>query len=371
VLNGRRKQKLFPDASKKSRREAFQWEKEALEKLKEEEIHMASLTILDWANHYLGYAQQNFSKSTYSEKKSVFKRLGAMLGNIRVETITTPTASKFLQKENAERSGYAANKDRKNLVAAWNWGTRFIEGFPNDGKNPFQEVTKFREERQPRYIPPEADFWKIYNTAEGQDKVMLAAFLYLAARRKEIFNLKWSDVDFENKRVRLWTQKRQGGTREWDWLPMVTALSELLSDWEKQRPVKDTPYVFVCLDDYKFSEPYYGKPFTVRQHFMKRICAKAGVVPFGFHAIRHLSATILYHNGIATSVIQALLRHKSPTTTNTYLKKLGPESYRRDIETVFDPVGLRDESDSEVSEESAVHICCPEDDDCSDLTLTS
>ncbi len=92
-------------------------------------------------------------------------------------------------------------------------GTRFIEGFPNDGKNPFQEVMKFREERQPRYIPPEADFWKIYNTAEGQDKVMLAAFLYLAARRKEIFNLKWSDVDFENKRVRLWTQKRQGGTR--------------------------------------------------------------------------------------------------------------------------------------------------------------
>jgi hypothetical protein len=28
-------------------------------------------------------------------------------------------------------------------------------------------------ERQPRYVPPEEDFWKVYEKAEGQDKVML------------------------------------------------------------------------------------------------------------------------------------------------------------------------------------------------------
>ncbi len=359
VLNGKRKQQLFPDATNKSKKEAYLWEKEALEKLQEEKIHMASLTILDWASEYLNYAQMNFSKSTYKEKKKVFKKLGEAFGDINIDMITTPIAARFLQKEYKSRSGYATNKDRKNLVAAWNWGSKFIEGFPKTGVNPFQEVPKFREERQPRYIPPEKDFWEVYNITEGQDKVMLATFLYLAARRKEVFNLKWTDIDFENSRVRLWTQKRQGGTKEFDWLPMISILSELLLNWKKECPVKKSDYVFVCIDDYNFCETYYGKPFTARQHFMKRLCDKAGVHHFGFHAIRHLSASILYHKNISTSEIQALLRHKSPTTTNTYLKSIGVEFVRGGLEAVFGNNKPEDKTSGEVSEKSAVRICCP------------
>jgi hypothetical protein len=38
--------------------------------------------------------------------------------------------------------------------------------------NPFL-VEKFPEQRQPRYVPSEQDFWKGYEQAEGQDEVML------------------------------------------------------------------------------------------------------------------------------------------------------------------------------------------------------
>lgn len=54
------------------------------------------------------------------------------------------------------------------------------------GSNPASIVDKFPEERKPRYVPPEVDFWKVYDTAEGQDKVMLAVVLYTAARRGEV-----------------------------------------------------------------------------------------------------------------------------------------------------------------------------------------
>lgn len=55
---------------------------------------------------------------------------------------------------------------------------------------------------------------------------------------------------------------------------------------------------------------------------MRRLCAEAGVEPFGFHAIRHLSAVILYRSGYQVAVIQRILRHEAPTTTERYLRAL-------------------------------------------------
>ncbi|MBN1102204.1 MAG: tyrosine-type recombinase/integrase [Deltaproteobacteria bacterium] len=65
---------------------------------------------------------------------------------------------------------------------------------------------------------------------------------------------------------------------------------------------------------------------------MRRICDRAGVKRFGFHAIRHLSASILYGLGYDVATIQAILRHRSPNTTERYLKTLGVEDIRRAME---------------------------------------
>ena len=54
--------------------------------------------------------------------------------------------------------------------------------------------------------------------------------------------------------------------------------------------------------------------------------------PFGFHSIWHLTASILYHKGYDLSVIQAILRPKSPTTTNRYLQSVGLENTRLALE---------------------------------------
>ncbi len=333
MVNGQREDKLFPDSSMKTKREAVLWEKEVKERLEKEETVMDCLTLFDWAQEYLDYSKSNFSLKTYKEKKGAFTRFFKFMdAHSGLDIMTPGTAMKYLMKQSNSRSGNAANKDRKNLAAGWEWGRKYINGFPQDVLNPFKAVDKFSEKRSPRYVPPEEDFWKIYHKAKGQDQVMLLTYLHLAARRKEVFNLTWEDVDFGNSQVRIWTSKRKGGTKEFDWLPMTSELRKVLMDWWQERPIKESPYVFVCLNREHFCELYYGKPFKNRQHFMKKLCVKSGIKSFGFHAIRHLTASILYHKGYDVSVIQSILRHKSPTTTNRYLKRLGLEATREALE---------------------------------------
>jgi integrase len=339
TVRGITRQKLFPDSSKESEREAGTWEaatkKELLKYLTASDYSKVNLS--KWSEDYLSEMKSRLSKGTVQEKIRAFKTLLDHLKcgpDYPVESITIDHARSYLKHQNDTRSGYAANKDRKNMSTAWEWGKVFINDWPNV-PNPFKAIPKFKEVRAPRYIPPVDDFWKLYDSiTDLQDRAMLMTFLHLAARRNEIFNLKVEDLDFEHRRVCLWTNKRDGG-REFDWLPMTQELASSLLKWiEKKIALSgvDTRHIFVSLNKTPVAEEYYGKPFTVRQHFMRRSCERAGVDPFGFHAIRHLTASILYSAGYNVSHIQMILRHKNPHTTERYLKTLGIESVRESLE---------------------------------------
>ena len=268
----------------------------------------------------------------------MFKRLLKEIDPaLPVSGLTLGHIQAYITKQKLERSGYAANKDRKNLVAAWNWGIEYMN--PNLSRpNPCQ-VKKMPEIRSPRYMPPEEDFWKVYDLVSGQDRVMLLAFLHLAARRGEIFRLTWDDIDFNANQVRLWTRKRHGGDLEFDWLPMTKMLKEALLWWQETMPIKDAEHVFMCLEKKNFCQESYGKPFKHRQHFMGNLCERAKVKPFGFHSIRHLTASTLYKLGYAIADIQSVLRHESATTTAKYIKSLGLEGVRSALEALSQQKG--------------------------------
>ena len=94
---------------------------------------------------------------------------------------------------------------------------------------------------------------------------------------------------------------------------------------------KRIPYIFHNSD---------GKPYTYiqKRYTMKNLCQKAGVKPFGFHAIRHHVASILADSGKASlSQIQKLLRHQRPTTTDNYIQTLDPQL--KQVAAVLDEQG--------------------------------
>jgi integrase len=344
MVHGRSKTKWFPDKTKASERAAVAWEQETLEEMEreviEEQNQNTGFSVAEWTNEYLDESKSGNSVDTYKEKRAAFKRFAEFYeidGNFPVADISKDMCRAFLKEQNDSRSGHAANKDRKNLVSAWTWGMENLTRWDVGTVNPFQAIKKFKEIRQPRYVPPVEDFWTVYDAVKDQqDKAMLLTLLHLAARRTEVFRLKRSDLDFQNQRARIWTRKRSGGM-EYDWLPMTTELSEALSDWWKARMemnmTKDQ-HVFVCLHESNATMDYYGKAFRQRRFFMERICRRAGVEHFTFHAIRHLTASILFHKGYSVSHIQLVLRHKSPTTTERYLKSLGLEMVRDALESL-------------------------------------
>lgn len=325
--------KLFPDDSQKSYREAIKWEEETKAKitkaLETEQRRLESLLVMEWLTEYMEYSQTRFTGKTVLEKKKCFRDFFSFAGDIYVEDVTPSIAGKYLQKQAQDRSGYAANKDRKNLIAAWNWGEETLDRFPAM-RNPFKIVKKFPEKRNPRYVPPEKDFWAVYHAAGTQMKVMLKTFYHLGARRSEVFQLKWDDVDFERRAIRLWTGKRKGGV-EFDVLPMGEQLYNTLTWWQKEHSLKGNPFVFPKTKDIAGRQDEIGKPYKHHQHIMKKLCEQAGVKPFGFHGIRHMVATKLYTEGVPVREIQQILRHRNITVTTKYLKSLGVEDVRNAI----------------------------------------
>lgn len=297
----------------RTREEAVTWEaemKKALRNPQPEET--PTVCLIDWATKYMDFAAR-YRPDTYSEKKNVFKRFfKSMDGFMPVDTLKVGQALDYLQAQQQE--GFSANKARKNLGAAWGWGHKYMEGFPK--VNPFLLVDEFPEEKRPRYVPSERDFTKVLALATGQDWTMLLAFAHTAGRRSEIYLLRWDDVDFDRGRVQIWTRKRKGGKRESDWLPMTGELYEALL---AHRENATCEWVFPQLEGRSA-----GKPYIERRGFPQELCQEAEVKPFGLHAIRHLTASLLASSNVPMVQIQAILRHRKLSTTEGYVRGLEP-----------------------------------------------
>jgi integrase len=129
--------------------------------------------------------------------------------------------------------------------------------------------------------------------------------------------LTWEDVNLEQGWVRLWTRKRRGGELEADYFPMVESLRTIFQRrWRYQ--YKESPHVFQI-------------PGNRLRYMMDRLCRKAKVKRFGFHAIRHYVASIMVDQGKASlKQAQLALRHRRQGTTETYLHLI-----ERGLEDVF------------------------------------
>jgi integrase len=232
------------------------------------------------------------------------------------EALTRPLAYKFLSRVADEITPNRANVYRKNLLSAWNWAVGLVDGFPQS-VCVFEKIRPFPVKKRQRYVPPEEDVIRVIQRTHGQDMVFLLTMYFTGARRGEIFRLLWQDVDLAAGRIRLTDRKGGNGAERERWLCMHPELVKALAWWHEARPCK-VENVFMQTQN----ESSMGLPYRQRLHFMDSLCERAGVKPFGFHAMRHKSAAITFvASGL--SAAQALMGHSRATTTDIYVRSAG------------------------------------------------
>ena len=354
VVNGKQTRKQST-----SKQAALKWEVEEKQRLLSQEQQrdpIPTVCLHDWATAYLDFAKSRFSEKTYQEKRFVFREFfGFITPQCDVLSLPANAVRLYLEREADQRSGNAANKQRKNLKAAWQWGIKFF-GLPKD--NPFDSVQRFAEIRNERAVPTIEDFWRVYAVAESfQDRLMLLFCLHTGARRDEVFRLRWKDVDFAGRRVCLYTKKNELGEWKGSWLPLSDDLKKMLQEHKLTSGL--LRYVFLNQCD---TDPQKWIPYQYRQHWLKQLCSKAEVKQFGFHGIRHLFASILASRNVPLVEIQRMLRHGSITTTARYIHSF--DSGNREALEVLP--GLKDRGCSEkekrlesasLSRRQANHLC--------------
>lgn len=139
--------------------------------------------------------------------------------------------------------------------------------------------------------------------------------------------------------VRRKTQKTSGGTDVT--IPLIGRLPEIISRWGNSVGRPDD-FLFPILSDDLSAEQVEDRihDFIRKSNKLtKRISRELGLsVEVKTYEARHSFATLLWHEGKNLALIQELLGHRSSRTTEGYLKGLGLDTKRKELEDAFSKI---------------------------------
>jgi len=170
------------------------------------------------------------------------------------------------------------------------------------------EKPRYKPVEKLPFIPTENEIDELIAGCSKQVSAFLQLLKETGARRGEIFNLKWTDIDLVNRTVRITPEK---GSE-----PRIFRISEKLAAMLSNLP-KLSNSVWK-IKSVKNLERQFRRE-------RKRIAHKLGnprLLQIHFHTLRHWKATIEYAKTKDILYVQKLLGHRSLNTTLKYTQLL-------------------------------------------------
>ncbi len=147
---------------------------------------------------------------------------------------------------------------------------------------------------------------------------MLAAITGM--RRGELFGLKWEDLDFERRTIRIVRSlvdqieglpKTETSRKP---LPMSDDLAVALTEWRQQTSyAKQTDWVFAS--PMSFGKLPYWPDMLLRRHILPAAKRLGILKRIGWHTFRRTAASLLMSSGSSVKTTQELMRHATADIT--------------------------------------------------------
>lgn len=256
--------------------------------------------MIEQAQHLKSY------KNIDHYNENLLKHLG---GNTLIETITVSDLSIYKAKRRAEPhrrgkdyniSNSTLNRELENLRVVLNIGKSWGYNAPEIN---FKEVMLREPDARTRYLDSsQIDILLSNCNYVIHDAVEFA--LYTGLRAGNIFNLKWSQVNFFAKEIIVQIKSNIPGGKTLR-LPISQKMYEIL---KRQ-----------TLGEYVFKNKR-GKRIKYYYDYFQKACDDSNIADFRFHDLRHTAATQLRMAGVPLEIVQEILGHTNISTTRKYAK---------------------------------------------------
>lgn len=264
----------------------------------------------------------------------------------RIDRITTATVESFITAKQGEKISLGTLRKIMvtfNQIMAYAVRHRLIDYNPvRDAERP-KATGKVGDTNEMKILSPDQIRALIEAEPSQEYRTLYLTAILTGARQGEILGLKWSDVDFEKKQIRItrtfnherfFEPKTKGSIRKVDLAPLLV---KELAAWKLASGGKGEGLVFPSSD---------GTPLICHnmknRHFFPAL-KKAEIAPIRFHDLRHTYASLMLAQGENVKYIQTQLGHSSPTVTlNVYshlLKETNQEAVCRLENTIFQATG--------------------------------
>lgn len=260
----------------------------------------SKITFRQIAQQFFETYSQPCKKSARGDGYSI-RRLNTHFGDTRLGNVTKLSIEEYKLKRKVQVSGPTVNRDLALIKTIFNkaieWGKAT--------HNPVKKV-KFFPEHDPRmrFLEKGEVDALLRNCSQWLRPIVIVG-LHTGMREGEIFDLRWDDINFHSRNVRVRPAKSGEGRN----IPMNKSLFNELQAMKKNL---DSPYIFSNTDNEKITR--HGK-------FRKQWCnavKQSGILDFHFHDLRHTFASHLVMRGVELKTVQELLGHKSTKMTERY-----------------------------------------------------
>ncbi len=185
-------------------------------------------------------------------------------------------------------------------------------------QNPLSNIAKYKEPRGRVRFLSDKERADLLQACKASDNPYLHKIVVMAlstgARKMEILNLKWQDINFENSQIVL--HETKNGERRV--LPLQGYALDLIRELSKIR-VLGCDFVFPSkkVIRNKASGAFIYQSIDIRTAW-ENVLIRAEIENFRFHDLRHSAASYLAMNGASLAEIAEVLGHKTLSMVKRY-----------------------------------------------------